>query len=78
VLSDWLDDFLDGGWRKTEDVMKAAESDDIGAGIRSITLVRSSESYKRKKIGFQGPWWIGDSKADSRAIPGSKRDLWIF
>jgi hypothetical protein len=75
MLSDWLDDFLEGGWRKTEDVMRAAESDDIGSRDQINHLVRSSEKYKRKKVGFQGPWWIGDSKADSRAIPGSKHSL---
>jgi hypothetical protein len=31
VITDWLDEFLDGGWRKVGDVKKAAESDDVGA-----------------------------------------------
>jgi hypothetical protein len=31
--------------------------------------------YRRKKVGFQGQWWIGDGKADTRAIPGNTESL---
>jgi hypothetical protein len=83
-VTDWLDDFLDAGWRKSEDVKKATESDDIASWdvvskiIKDATRVEDGaliKRYRRKKVGFQGQWWIGDGKADTRAIPGNTESL---
>jgi putative DNA primase/helicase len=76
---EWLNEFLDGEWRKTEDVKKAATSD--GWAWKQLNELAKTKGFVRQKIGFQGQWWIGPPKADPRAIPeypGSKEPLDVF
>jgi hypothetical protein len=76
---EWLNEFLDGEWRKTEDVKKAATSD--GWTWKQLNTLAKSRGFARQKIGFQGQWWIGPPKADPRAIPeylGSNESLDVF
>jgi putative DNA primase/helicase len=70
---EWLDEFLEGGWRRQEDVKKAAISD--GWTWKQIDNFARTRSYQRQKVGFQGKWWIGDPNADPRAIPESTSPL---
>jgi hypothetical protein len=70
---EWLDDFLDGGWRKQDDVKKAAISD--GWSWKQIDHFARSRGYQRQKVKFQGKSWMGAPNADTRAIPESVDSL---
>jgi hypothetical protein len=73
---EWLDEFLDGGWRKVEDIKKAAMSD--GYTWKQIDHFARTRGYLREKVGYQGKWWVGDPKALVRDIPESLEPLDSF
>jgi hypothetical protein len=63
----WLAEFIGDGWQLADNMYAAAKSD--GWTKKAINKHAENNGYQRKKVGFQGRWWVGAPKASPESIP---------